>query len=87
MRLDRIKRIRGYGIFKDFSWPTSLPPFGRVNLIYGWNGSGKTTLSKVLRSLHERHVVEGEVVYEVDGNVISSISLTTATLPWLNYFG
>lgn len=53
-RIARISRIRGCGIFRDFSWPNGLDDFGRYNLIYGWNGTGKTTISRILRALELR---------------------------------
>jgi wobble nucleotide-excising tRNase len=47
--IEKISRIKDFGVFADFRWPASLPGFKRFNLIYGWNYSGKTTLSRVFR--------------------------------------
>ena len=48
MTITRIGRLRNYGVFRDFTWPSDLPEFAQFNLIYGWNWSGKTTLSKMV---------------------------------------
>lgn len=69
MKIDRISRINGHRIFRDFSWPSSLPNFSRFNLIYGWNGAGKTTLSNIFRAIEKRAKVdEGNLEVIVDGN-------------------
>lgn len=69
MKIDRISRIKGHRIFRDFSWPSSLPNFSRFNLIYGWNGAGKTTLSNIFRAIEKRATVdEGHLEVVVDGN-------------------
>src|SRR5712672_286521 len=49
--LTAIKKIKGFGVFDDFSAPSDLPEFKRFNLIYGENGSGKTTLSRLFAAL------------------------------------
>ncbi|PZX47621.1 wobble nucleotide-excising tRNase [Cereibacter changlensis] len=46
-----IKRIKGLGVFGDFTAPADLPAFARYNIIYGENGSGKTTLSRLFAAL------------------------------------
>ena len=46
-----IKRIKGLGVFDDFTAANDLPQFKRFNLIYGENGSGKTTLSRLFTAL------------------------------------
>lgn len=49
--LTAVKRIKGLGVFGDFTAPNDLPPFARYNIIYGENGSGKTTLSRLFALL------------------------------------
>lgn len=49
-----IQRIKDFGVFADFRWPSTLPPFKKFNLIYGWNYSGKTTLSRVFRCFEQQ---------------------------------
>lgn len=51
--IPRIKRLRAWGIFRDFTGDATsgIPPFKKRNLIYGWNYSGKTTLSRLFQAL------------------------------------
>lgn len=49
--LTRIRRIKGLGVFGDFTADQNLPDFARYNLVYGSNGSGKTTLSRLFAAL------------------------------------
>lgn len=68
-RINRISRLRRYGVFRNFSWSSDLADFGRFNLIYGWNGSGKTTLSRLFRDLElRRQPGMGEAVLRVGGS-------------------
>ena len=79
--IERISQLRNCGIFRNFSWSSSLPDFGRFNLIYGWNGTGKTTLSRLFRDLeHSQKPELGEVVLNVDGDVISNGEFSEADL-------
>jgi wobble nucleotide-excising tRNase len=50
----KIKRIRQFGVFEDFTATADLADFAIFNLLYGWNGSGKTTLSKLLHLLETK---------------------------------
>lgn len=45
----KISKIKNFGSFENFLWPTDLPEFKKNNLLYGKNGSGKTTLSHFLQ--------------------------------------
>lgn len=49
--LRAIRKIKGLGVFDDFSTPNNFPQFKRFNVIYGENGAGKTTLSRLFSSL------------------------------------
>lgn len=86
--ITRINRIKGHGIFRDFSWPTDLHEFGQFNLVYGWNGSGKSTLAALFQSLEKRTaIVEGSVEFTINGKPVSGASLPTeAGLPVLRVF-
>jgi len=87
MKITRIQRIRGYRIFRNFTWPSGLPDFGRFNLIYGWNGSGKTTLSDLFRQLQRNEpIADADVQFLVDGNTVSGSLLGTVTLPKIRVF-
>ena len=70
-QITRVSRLRGCGVFRNFTWPADLSDFGRYNLIYGWNGSGKTTLSRLFRDLElKRQPGTGEVVLRISGTDI-----------------
>lgn len=88
MRLERFDKIRGYRIFKDFSWANDLEGFGRYNLLYGWNGSGKTTLSNLFKALQaQSDIREGEIDFIFGGNRISGNALSRANpLPRVRVF-
>ncbi|MEX2962033.1 AAA family ATPase [Microbulbifer sp. TYP-18] len=62
MRIKKIQKITGLGIFKDFSWNDNLPEFADFNLVYGWNYSGKTTLSRIFDGLGKP-----ELIPQLDG--------------------
>jgi len=82
MALRRVSRLRGCGVFRDFSWPTELPDFQQYNLIYGWNGTGKTTLSRLLRALELRKVPPlGQVTIRIDDRDVAGSDFPQATLP------
>lgn len=88
MKITRIRRLRNYRIFRDFTWPTDgLLDFGRFNLIYGWNGTGKTSLSNTFRQMQRREpLVEGEVEVVVDGNRIAGSGFGNAAIPAIRVF-
>ena len=80
-RIDRISRLRSYGVFRNFAWPSDLPGFGRYNLIYGWNGTGKTTLSRLFRDLEVARVpTMGEAVLRINGYDVPGESFPQSTL-------
>ncbi|MGB9624669.1 MAG: AAA family ATPase [Phycisphaerae bacterium] len=82
MPIDRISRLRDYGVFRDFTWPGDLADFGRYNLIYGWNGCGKTTLSRVFRALERRvPLTTGQATVRIDGNDVSNDAFPQVTTP------
>lgn len=87
MKITRLSRMRSHRIYRDFTWPNSLPDFSRFNLIYGWNGAGKTTLSNLFRHLQDkRAVTEGEVRIRIDGNDVSGADIATEALPQIRVF-
>ena len=80
-RVVRISRLRSCGVFRDFTWPSDLPEFGRYNLIYGWNGTGKTTLSRLFRDLELRSPRKmGEAVLRIDGRYVRGESFSESDL-------
>lgn len=52
--LKSFQRIKGLGVFADYTAPVGTAEFGVKNLIYGWNYSGKTTLSRLVAMLESK---------------------------------
>ena len=68
-KITRISRLRDFGVFRNFKWPSELSDFGRYNLIYGWNWTGKTTPSGLFRDLEfKRSPRLGEAALCIDGS-------------------
>lgn len=80
-RITRISRLRNCGVFRNFKWPSSLPEFGRYNLIYGWNWTGKTTLSRLFRDLElGRPPTMGEIVLRMDSKNVRGENFPKSSL-------
>ena len=45
--LKSIQKIKGLGVYSDYTKPAGTQDFAIKNLIYGWNYSGKTSLSRL----------------------------------------
>ena len=88
MRISRLPRIKGYRVFRDFTWPDDLHDFARFNVIYGWNGSGKTTLSSLFENLQDKRAVsDGDVVFALDdGRNVPSSRIPDESLPQVRVF-
>ena len=54
MGVQKVAKLKTFGVFRDFSWPSDLPAFQKFNLIYGWNRSGKTTLARVFAACENK---------------------------------
>jgi wobble nucleotide-excising tRNase len=52
--IQKITKVKGFGILDNFQVNHQVKPFNKYNLIYGWNGSGKTTLGRLLRCLETK---------------------------------
>lgn len=89
MKIKKILKVKDCRIFRDFSWPTSLPEFKDFNLIYGWNRSGKTILSNIFRDLERNRVsvIGSDFQIETENGIIRSEALgTTTNLPSVRVF-
>lgn len=89
MKITRIQCIRNHRIFRDFTWPNTLPDFVTFNLIYGWNGSGKTTLSNLFHHLQTKQPLnstDGEIDFRIDGNSVTGSVIPVAALPQVKVF-
>ncbi|MCA8470411.1 AAA family ATPase [Burkholderia cepacia] len=49
-----IAKIKGLGVYHNYTKPAGTQDFGIKNLIYGWNYSGKTTLSRLFAQLESK---------------------------------
>lgn len=79
-----ISKIRGLGVYEDYTKPNGTKDFGVKNLIYGWNYSGKTTLSRLF-SLLENKTVNPDLngcsfSFETDGEPITDLNYPTSGL-------
>ncbi|HCU0834246.1 hypothetical protein FA342_03155 [Pseudomonas aeruginosa] len=54
--LKSIDKIKGLGIYQNYTKPADTQEFGVKNLIYGWNYSGKTTLSRLFGQLEKKTI-------------------------------
>jgi len=89
MKIKKICKVKDYRIFRDFSWPASLPEFKDFNLIYGWNRSGKTILSNIFRDLERKRVsvIGSDFHIETENGIIRSETLgATTNLPSVRVF-
>ena len=88
LKITRIHRLKGYRIFRDFSWPANgLPDFARFNVIYGWNGTGKTSLSSLFRQMQRKEPVpDGDVELVIEQNRVAGCAFATAGIPSVRVF-
>lgn len=49
-----IAKIKGLGVYQNYTKPAGTQDFAVKNLIYGWNYSGKTTLSRLFAQLETK---------------------------------
>ena len=86
MTIQRIQKLRGYRIFRNFEWGT-LPDFGKYNLIYGWNGAGKTSLSTLFRALQRKTAPDAGVVeLVIDGELVTGADFAANAPPAIRVF-
>ena len=63
--ITKIKTIRNFAVFNNFSWDTSVLDknnqplqFKKINILYGRNYSGKTTISRIFRAIEVQQLPE-----------------------------
>ncbi|WP_372995736.1 AAA family ATPase [Marinobacter sp.] len=75
-----ISKIKGLGVYDNYTKPAGMQPFGVKNLIYGWNYSGKTTLSRLFSQLEKRvqnpDLSDCSFTIETDDGVITEKNFT-----------
>jgi len=66
--LQKITKIKGFGVLDNFKAEQVVKPFNTYNLVYGWNGSGKTTLGRLLRCLETKsnHAEYNDADFSID---------------------
>lgn len=82
--LKRIQRVKGLGVFGDYTSDANTSEFGAKNLIYGWNYSGKTTLSRLI-SLLERKELPPDLppfsfIIDAEGGTITEANYSTSPI-------
>ncbi|TGL55687.1 hypothetical protein EHQ61_00045 [Leptospira wolffii] len=79
-----IAKIKGLGVFQNYSKPTGTKEFGVKNLIYGWNYSGKTTLSRLFAQLESKSVnsdfLGSSFSLETDNGLVTEENFMQTTL-------
>ena len=91
MQINKITKLKNFGVFKDFKWDQNIPLFRKHNLFYGWNYSGKTTISRAFRcfELGEKHADYPNAEFELEDNQNPSKKYTDkdlSTLPHIRVF-
>lgn len=70
--IQKIEKIKDFGVFEDYEWGDDLERFKHYNFIYGANYSGKTTFSRIFRSFEKEEIhpdfEEGEFCLRIDNN-------------------
>ena len=46
--IKKLKKIKNFGVFSNYTCNSDLRDFEEKNIIYGWNYSGKTTVSRLI---------------------------------------
>lgn len=79
-----IAKIKGLGVYENYSKPAGTQEFRVKNLIYGWNYSGKTTLSRLFAQLKSKtpnpDLSGCSFTIETDGEPITEANFTQSNL-------
>lgn len=76
--ITKIKKIKNFSVFQNFTWPNDLQTLTRKNVIYGWNYTGKTSLSRIFSMLGTKAIPEKykmsefEIEFDNQGNKITT---------------
>lgn len=52
--IEKVSKLKTFGIFRDFTWSNDIPNLAQFNLIYGSNKSGKTTFSRIFSACEKK---------------------------------
>jgi wobble nucleotide-excising tRNase len=79
-----IAKIKGLGVYENYTKPAGTQEFGVKNLIYGWNYSGKTTLSRLFAQLENKtpnpDLSACSFTIETDSDPITEANFTLSNL-------
>lgn len=82
--LKSIEKIKGLGVYQNYSKPPGTQEFGIKNLIFGWNYSGKTTLSRLFAQLEAKTAnsdLSGcEFSFSTDNDTITEKNFTQSNI-------
>ena len=79
-----ISKIKGLGVYENYTKPAGTQEFVLKNLIYGWNYSGKTTLSRLFAQLESKipnpDISGCSFTFETDGVPVTEANFTQNNL-------
>jgi len=79
-----IAKIKGLGVYENYTKPAGIQEFVVKNLIYGWNYSGKTTLSRLFAQLESKvqnpDLLGCSFTIETDGDPITEENFSQSAL-------
>lgn len=79
-----IAKIKGLGVYENYTKPADTQEFGVKNLIYGWNYSGKTTISRLFAQIESRtenpDLSGCSFIFETEDDPITEANFTQSNL-------
>jgi len=79
-----ILKIKGLGVYENYTKPQGTQEFVVKNLIYGWNYSGKTTLSRLFAQLESKtanpDLIGCSFSFETDKGQVTEANFTQSDL-------
>lgn len=79
-----ISKIKGLGVYENYTKPAGTQEFVLKNLVYGWNYSGKTTLSRLFAQLESKipnpDISGSSFTFETDGEPITQANFSQTNL-------
>ncbi len=79
-----IQKIKGLGVYSDYTKPAGTQDFAIKNLIYGWNYSGKTSLSRLFSLIETKQsnpdLAGCTFTFETESGLITEINFDKSPL-------
>lgn len=85
VQIKKINKVKNFGVFENFVWPSVLPEFTFKNVIYGWNYSGKTTFSRILQCLERKSIHSDFGAGEMEIQMSDGTNITDKDLAQVNF--